>query len=175
MNNNGFTLLELLITLVIITLLVTIGGPSFSTQVQRAKTETTTLSLLEAIELTRTQAVAANTRTTMKARNSWENGWDIFLDSNENGLREEDEKLLASNQGIERVSIRANQPVKAYISYIGSGESRLQSSAHRGAFQAGTLSICPEGSGSGYQLILSRGGRVRMQEIDARRCSELRP
>lgn len=173
-DNSGFTLLELLITLIITALLIAIGGPSFSNQIRKNQVETTTLRLLESIELTRTQAVAANIRTTMKANHSWENGWDVFMDGNGNGIKEKDEKLLQTGEAIERVLILANQPVKHYISYIGSGESRLEGSANTGGFQAGTLSICPQAKGSGYQLVLARGGRVRMQEITAQRCSEQR-
>lgn len=173
-DNSGFTLLELLITLLVTALLIALGGPSFSSQIEKNQVKTTALRLLESMELTRTQAVAANTRTTMKAHTSWTNGWDIFMDGNGNGIREENEKLLLSSEAIERALIAANQPVKHYISYIGSGESRLEGSPDKGGFQAGTLSICPKLTGSGYQLVLARGGRVRMQEIDAVRCNSYR-
>lgn len=176
MNNRGFTLLELLITLAIITLLITLGVPSFSAQIHNSKVKTTTLSLQEAIALTRSQAVMANMRTTLKAEDGWENGWEIFRDSNSDGTRDPEEILLiVSREKVDSVLITANRPVKNYISFIGSGESRLDGSANGGAFQAGTLTICPVTRGKGYQLILARGGRVRTQELAAERCSQQRP
>lgn len=172
MDNHGFTLVELLITLTLLVILVALGSSGFSAQIQSNRVKTTAISLQEAVALTRSQAVFANRRTTIKAREQWQNGWDIFIDNNSNGIREEDEKLLASGEISNRVRIIANQPIKHYISYTGTGESRLESRRHAGGFQAGTFSICPLDEGDGYQLILSRGGRMRMSEIDAAKCAE---
>lgn len=170
-NEEGFTLIELLITLTLLAILVALGGPSFTTQVHSSRVKTTALNLLEAVQLTRTQAVTSNSRSILKAREQWQNGWDIFIDSNSNGLREENETLIVSREPVESVRITANQPVKRYVSYIGTGESRMEGTAGPGGFQAGTFTICPISPGAGYQLILARGGRMRMQEIDAEQCA----
>lgn len=171
MHNHGFTLLELLITLVIVTLLVTIGVPSFSAQLNNTKTKTVTLSLLESAALTRTQAASNNTRATLKHHGTWEDGWDVFIDSNNDGILNPDEKLLVSTEKIKDVRITANKPLKNYVSYIGTGESRMVGKANAGAFQAGTFTICPTTRGNGYELILARSGRIRMNEITAEKCS----
>lgn len=171
MHNHGFTLLELLITLVIVTLLVAIGVPSFSAQLNNTKAKTVTLSLLESAALTRTQAASNNTRATLKHHGTWEDGWDIFIDSNNDGILNQDEKLLISTEKIKDVRITPNKPVRSYISYIGTGESRMVGKANGGAFQAGTFTICPTTKGNGYELILARSGRIRMNEISADKCS----
>jgi len=173
MYNHGFTLLELLITLIIVILLITIGVPSFSAQIHNTRVKTITSSLLESVELTRTQAVFSNTRATMKHHGTWEDGWDVFIDKNNNGTLDQDEKLLASTEKVNNVRITSNRPVKNYISYIGTGESRFVGKADGGAFQAGTLTVCPTTKGNGYELILARSGRMRMHEITADKCSVL--
>lgn len=172
MYNSGFTLLELLITVVIIVLLMTIGIPSFSAQVHNTRLKTTTLSLFEAVALTRTQAVSINNRATLKHQGSWENGWEVFIDSNNNGLRDNDEKLLISQEKTQGVRITANRPLKNYISFIGTGESRFIGGNKSGAFQAGTFKVCPTTKGTGYELTLARSGRMRMNEISAAKCDE---
>lgn len=59
-------------------------------------------------------------------------------------------------------TIHANRPLQDHVSYIGTGESRRSGGGvrHRGAFQAGTLTVCPAEPGRGYQLVLARGGRT---------------
>jgi type IV fimbrial biogenesis protein FimT len=173
MRSFGFTLIDLLTTLTILSVLLIIGIPSFSAQIQKTRVKTATQSLLEAMDLTRTQAVFSNSRTTIANQTEWENGWEIFVDKNNNGIREEDEKLVQQHEKFEGIRIIANKWIKNNVSYIGSGESRNAAGTDSGAFQAGTFTICPESKGTGYQLILARGGRVRMLEIKAEKCDSI--
>jgi type IV fimbrial biogenesis protein FimT len=170
MHQRGFTLLELLITLTILAILMTIGVPSFSAQIHNTRLKTTTLSLLEAVTLTRTQAVATNKRATLKHTGKWEDGWEVFIDSNDNGIRDENERLLITSEKTKDVRITPNQPLKNYISFIGSGESRYVGKANGGAFQAGKFTLCPATKGAGFELILARSGRMRMNEISEAEC-----
>ncbi|MES2673271.1 MAG: GspH/FimT family pseudopilin [Pseudomonadota bacterium] len=172
MYNRGFTLLELLITLAILVLIITMGIPSLSKQFQNTRLQTTTLSLLEAVATTRTQAVFINNRATLKHQGTWENGWEGFIDSNNNGQRDAEEKLFLSHEKTQDVRITANRPLKNYISFIGTGESRFIGEYNNGAFQAGTLKVCPVNKGAGFELTLARSGRMRMNEISAAKCNE---
>jgi type IV fimbrial biogenesis protein FimT len=172
MYHRGFTLLELLITLIILALILTMGIPNFSKQLHNTRLKTTTLSLLEAVAATRTQAVSINKRATLKHQGTWEDGWEAFIDRNNNGLRDEEEKLFLSHEKIQDIRITANRPLKNYISFIGSGESRFVGGNNSGAFQAGTFKICPKKTGAGYELTLARSGRMRMNEISAAKCNE---
>ena len=173
MRSFGFTLIDLLTTLAILSILLAVGLPSFSAQIQNTRVKTATLSLLEAIELTRTQAVFSNTRATITKQTEWESGWEIFVDKDNDGIRDDDEKLVQQHEKLNGIRIVANKWIKNNVSYIGSGESRNASGTDAGAFQAGTFNICPEAKGKGYQLILARGGRVRMLEIKAEECDSV--
>lgn len=171
MYTRGFTLFELLITLVIISLLMTVGIPSFSAQLKSSKLDATAQALFDAVAFTRSQAVFGNTRVTLRNNDSWENGWKIFVDSNDNGLHDDDEKLLLVREKTSSVRIHANRPLQHYISFISTGESRYVGRANGGAFQAGTVNICTLGTGSGYTLVLSRSGRMRMNKISSEECA----
>lgn len=169
MKYQGFTLLELLITLTILGILITVGGPSFVTQINNNRVKTTALSLFESIELARTKAVASNTRAVLKHNGNWEAGWDVFIDSNNDGSIT-DEQPIASVGKTSNVRILPNKPVKNYISFIGTGESRTIGKSSTGAPQMGSLMVCPPTEGSGYKLILSKSGRMRMEEINSLKC-----
>lgn len=170
MRSFGFTLIDLLTTLAILSILLAAGLPSFSAQIQKNRVQTATQSLYEALELTRTQAVFSNNRATITKQIEWKDGWEIFVDKNNDGLRGDDEKIVQQHEKLNGIRITANKWIKNNVSYVGSGESRNASGTDAGAFQAGTFTICPEAKGKGYQLILARGGRVRKVEIEASEC-----
>ena len=171
MNRNGFTLIDLITTLSIISILLAVGLPNFSAQVKQAQVKTATYELMEAIALTRTQAVMSSKRTTISKQDEWNEGWVIFMDTNNDGRHDADEKLIQTQEKLKGIKIIANRPVSNNVSYIGTGESRTASGTDGGGFQAGTFTICPTANGKGFQLVLARGGRVRVAEINEEKCS----
>jgi type IV fimbrial biogenesis protein FimT len=169
MKRNGFTLIDLIITLSVLSTLLAVGLPNLATQLQNNRVEATTQNLFAAIELARTKAVFSNSRATIKKQTEWENGWEVFLDKNHDGIRDDDEEIIQQHAKQSGVRIMANTPIKNYVSYVGTGESQTAN----GAFQAGTFTICPTAKGGGYQLILAKGGRVRRAEINAEKCEKI--
>jgi type IV fimbrial biogenesis protein FimT len=171
MKQNGLTLVELLFTLLILALLLGIGIPSFSSQIQSTQTRTSAFQLLEAVNSTRTLAISQGHRATMRHKGDWNGGWQIFVDSNDNGLLDEGERLISEADRLKGVQITGNTPLRQYVSFIPNGESRHIGQADSGAFQAGTFNICPETGGAGYKLVLARSGRARIDTISADECS----
>lgn len=170
MNRNGFTLIDLITTLSVASILLAVGLPNFNTQLQQARVKTATHQLLEAIALTRTQAVMSSKRTTISKQNNWNEGWIIFIDTDNDGKHDADEKLIHTQEKLKDIKIIANKPVANNVSYIGTGESRNASGTNGGGFQAGTFTICPTVKGKGYELILAKGGRVRIAEANEDKC-----
>lgn len=170
MSTRGFTLVELLITLTILALLLAFGFPSFSAQAHNTRIQQAQLDLLEAAEFARTQAVFGSKRVVIKNNQHWEDGWEIFIDNNNNGIRDPDERVLQIHEPISDVRIIPNSPLKKYISFISTGESRFAGKSDTGGFQAGTIKICPNGRGAGFSLILARGGRMRSSNLSVDEC-----
>lgn len=63
--NQGFTIVELMITLVIVGILATIALPSFSDFIRRGQVRSVTESVSSAMQLTRNEAVKRNEQVTM--------------------------------------------------------------------------------------------------------------
>jgi type IV fimbrial biogenesis protein FimT len=171
MRTNGFYLSELLVTLAVFAIVLCLCIPSFGAQIHKTQVKTATLALLNAIELARTRAVFANRRVTLAKLSQWDQGWEVFVDTNNNGVRDGQETSLVQQEPLTGIRITANNPIKNYVSYLGSGESRNANGTTAGAFQAGTFKLCPNTRGPGYKLILARGGRVRMSDLSVQDCS----
>ncbi|WP_347331149.1 GspH/FimT family protein [Marinimicrobium locisalis] len=171
MPQRGLTLLELLLTLVVLSVLLSVGLPSLQAQIERTRTLTLTQNLQTAMQATRQRAISRNGRATLRPLGSWESGWELFDDANHNAQRDPGETLVFSHQvDSDGVSIKGNDRVDHYISYVGTGESRHATGTPRGGFLAGTITLCSDSSGAHYKLVLARMGRVRREAIEADEC-----
>ena len=105
MRPNGFTLIDLILTLSIVSTLISLALPSFSAQLKQSQVKTATNSLLEAINLSRTQAVMTNQRTTIRKQNEWSEGWEVFIDSDNDGIRDANERLIKMQEKLNGIKI----------------------------------------------------------------------
>lgn len=175
MKSHGLTLLELLVTLAILCIILTIGIPSFTKQISESRTKTATLALLDAIETTRATAVFRNQHVLLQSTNQkWHEGWTLFVDKNNNGTLDNDEETLAINGELDAVVSHAKAPINSYVGFIGTGEGRQLGVGGTGGFLAGTIKICPRMEGDGYSLVLSKGGRTRVGKLTNADCDAIR-
>ncbi len=174
MKNNGFTLYELLITLVVIAITLTIGLPGFNKTIQNTRTKTAASELLAAIEQARATAVFTGTRAVLAAKTQWHDGWKIFLDGDDDGILDENETVIAEQAKLDGVTIKGNHHVRELISFISTGEARTPGRAMTGIIIVGTLTVCPTTQGAGYTILLSKGGRSRVSKITQEECDQTR-
>lgn len=170
MKTKGFTLIELLIVISILTILTASAIPSFKQALQNTHIRTAKNELLNAIDQARARSVFSGSRSVLMAKGEWHEGWQIFLDKNDDGIASLDEPILIDHGPLAGVIIKGNTHVRHLISFISTGEGRGPGAVNRGAFTTGTLTICPLAAGKGYQLLLSKGGRTRVQEAPPEDC-----
>lgn len=91
---NGFTLVELLISLVVVTVLLAMGVPSFKEFVKNNRLSAQSNGLISALQLARSEAVkrgadtvicASSDQATCTGSADWDKGWIVFSDLNLNG------------------------------------------------------------------------------------------
>ena len=171
MKNQGLTLFELVLTLAISCTLLAIAIPSLATLAASQRTYFAANSLHDAINTARALAVAHNTRSLLLTNQTWQDGWVLFLDANNNLQKDDDEPIIRSYQKLPGVRISGNSAISQYVSFISTGESRQDGQGTElGGFLAGSLFICPESPGEGYKLILARGGRLRSTRLTQDEC-----
>jgi type IV fimbrial biogenesis protein FimT len=90
-NHRGFTLIELLFVVTLIGIMVAIAVPSFAWFISGYRATGAVNDLLEAITLTRSEALKRGRRVTLMPNDanhnpsvtgSWANGWTVFVDLN---------------------------------------------------------------------------------------------
>jgi type IV fimbrial biogenesis protein FimT len=174
MENKGFTLYELVISLAVISITMAVALPSLNKTLQQTRTKTTALEFLSAIEQARSTAVFRSTRSVITAKTEWHEGWTIFQDADDDGVLDSNEPVISDRGKIDGVVITGNFHVRKLISFIDTGESRTPGRSSTGTIAVGTLTICPTTAGPGYTIVLSKGGRSRIKNITKIECDAAR-
>ena len=90
--SHGFTLVELMITVAIFGILLSVGLPSFKQTIANGRLTTHINRLVTALNYARSEAVKRNQTVTVRkigvVSADWSDGWTIFVDLNGNGLKD---------------------------------------------------------------------------------------
>ena len=166
-STRGISLIELLLTLALLVIIAGLAAPSFGSLLQKIQLRSAANHLFQGINTARSTAIMRQTTVSLSNRDgNWNSELELFLDTDGDGQRGDDEELLRRLPSREAPKISGNRLVSDYIKYLGDGSARRAS----GAFQVGTLTLCQPGLAEAYQLILSNGGRLRMTKTTVERC-----
>ncbi len=163
----GFTLVELMVTLIVAAILVTVAVPGFRSLIRSNQVTTQANDLLTAFQIARNEALKRRTTVSVCSRkspatspetcagsNDWSTGWLVFADTNADGSFDSGEEL-----------IRVGDPVGGSATVSGSANffSWLSSGISNGS---GTITITPtDCQGSQRRVIrINTVGRARVDE-----------
>lgn len=133
---NGFTVYELMITLLVIGVIMTIGIPSFTEFTQNSRLTSTANDLLSSFQMARSEAARSKTNITICASNNsmdagaacggtFNDGWIVFVDVNGDLVRGgAGENVLRAHPPVPaNVTITTNAGA-TYFSFAGTGLGR---------------------------------------------------
>ena len=140
---NGFTLIELMVTLAMVAILMTVAVPSFTTFQRNAELTSFSNSLLSGINAARGEAMKRGRNAMVVPKDGdWNKGWTVFVDVNRNGVFDEatDITVLKREAAPSYLTVTNTAGTAAdslYIMYDASGYSRLTG----GGFGAWTVQV----------------------------------
>lgn len=162
----GFSLIELMVTITIMTILIGISVPSFASLMARNKVTVQTNALFESLYLARSYAISQQKKvlvchmsqpdsmdcSTQRNYNTpWVNGWLVFADVNNNGEYDNDDRLIKVMQANNHANIIFNQ------------QGRLRFFPDGSARSAGFY-ICDKQQQTYRHIYLLHSGRARINE-----------
>jgi|GEM_PF-1621218 len=94
--NFGFTLLELLVTMMITGILMMYAVPAFTNSIAGFQMSSNISGLTGALNLARNEAIARNVRVTMAPSigTTFDHGITVFIDENNNATKDSNEEIL---------------------------------------------------------------------------------
>lgn len=171
----GFTIVELLITLVIAGILAAFAFPAFQNFIKDNRLKTRTAEMVSHLQLARSEAAKQKIRTTIcsstdieqdppvanpdcTAGASWEQGWIVWSDRNGDGALDPDTEILKSTgPSGQAVTINAGTDTMAYL------PDGTAVTPGGGAVQ---FTFCDDRTGeSGRQITIALTGRAESERF----------
>lgn len=160
----GFTLLELIFTITILVIALSIGVPTLSQWVQRSKTSDLQFSLLHSIHFARTQATLLQSTITLcpgstVCERNCGDSLLIFIDQDSNGTKDQNEVVL-KQINIGQLGQYLNWRSFRRTTYIKFNAQGITPALN------GTFHFCPNDPENEFKfsIILARTGRARVSD-----------
>lgn len=149
--HKGFTLIELMITVAIMSVMLTIGLPSFQSIIASSRLTSSVNAMVSALQLARFEALKQHKSVAVQKKGTnWQDGWDVFVDYDDDGTLDDGEKLISYDRLNIAVSVTGNG-YSTYASYDSSGRINKV-----GNFLFKTESEC-------RKVVVAATGRVRVE------------
>lgn len=161
--HQGFTALELIITMAIIAILLTMGVPAFQNYGWNLRMKTAMDMLQTDLKLARGHAISHNSKAVIcpaddengcSGKPAWQNGWMVFTDINGDRNKQASEPLLKYSGALARLNINSSSS-RTYLRFFPNGtapgsNTTIRFCDRRGAAYSGAITI-------------SNSGRIRLQ------------
>ncbi|MGZ0020168.1 GspH/FimT family pseudopilin [Nitrosomonas sp. wSCUT-2] len=159
----GFTMVELLVTLSLASILLTVAIPSYRTFIQDNLLVAQSNNFASSIALAKSEAIKRSSQTTLcpstngtscTGGNVWSNGWLVFADANGNGVVDAGDQILHVNAAFSGGST-LRSGLRTRVTFAANGFSS--------GFN-GTFLLCDSrGITHSKALVLNNQGRLRTE------------
>lgn len=161
----GFTLMELMAAASITLVLAAVAAPNFAGLLDALALRSATDELFAAVQHTRAQALARNTRILLAPlgeNGDWAAGWAVFIDSDDDRRPGDGDEILLQRgplkPGIVASAAFSTQPHPPYLAYNGTGRACAATNSMVARF--GTLTL--EQGDAVRRIKISMLGRARV-------------
>jgi type IV fimbrial biogenesis protein FimT len=165
---NGFTALELMVTMAVIAILLTVGIPAVRNYAWNLRMQSAMNTLQADLKLARGRATSHSTQTIIcpapsaddcSGQSAWQDGWIVFADLNSDHRKQVGEPLIRQADATAFLHISTPES-RSYLRFYPNGSAPGSNTSilfcdRRGAAHAGIITV-------------SNSGRIRAQADGAR-------
>lgn len=161
---DGFTLVELIVTMSLAAIVLAIAVPNFQNLIRGYGLTATANDFVAFFNLTRSEAIRRGSSVSLcKTANGaacttaggWEGGWMVFADPNANGVIDSGEEVVKVHESLGGQS--------TFSSSSGTAGSLITFSGSGFVTQSGTLALC--NGGKCFNLIITKPGRIQSERV----------
>lgn len=161
---SGFTLVELMITLLVGAILLTVAVPSMQTLIRNNRLTTQTNEFVSTLQLARSEAAKRNVPITIlanapEASNEFGAGWILFQDADGDGTLDADEETIRSVGALSDNNTLDATPDTSTFRFLPTGLVDTGATI--------TFDVCHASGLPGREVTMLITGRVSTREIDA--------
>ena len=167
---SGFTLIELMITVAIAAIILTLAVPSFRTAILNNTRTSVVNEFLGVLNLARSEAIKRGIKVEI-CRSSdgsscasdntgiWEDGWIVWSDQNNSGALDANEIIRIYSKSSNGFTLRTSTNLTQWIAYLPSGVSTGDNGLGTGTFR-----LCDSrGVDEARFIVISMTGRSRVR------------
>ncbi len=170
----GFTIVELMLSIAVAAVILSIGVPSFQGLIERNQLTSRINQFVSSMSLARSEAIKRNQRVLICPSsdgenclgNQYENGWIVFVDRNSNGSRQaaDEELIWVSGPLPSNMTLRGTVGCcENNIPYLASGQINAIS---------GSIHLCKENNADkSRKIALNSLGRARFDKAGSNNCA----
>jgi type IV fimbrial biogenesis protein FimT len=178
--HTGFTLLELLITVCILTILMAVAVPSFDIVNNRLIAQSQVENLQRTLSMARQTAIAKNrpaivcpssNGNSCTTDEDWSYGYMVYIDRNgNNAFNAAEDQLIEYVTGVRNVATR--QDTSGFAHKLTSNRNLLKFSPQGDAIgYTQTFTYCDANQHAKFALVVSNEGRIRVNSLKNVSCS----
>ncbi|MFK8028305.1 MAG: GspH/FimT family pseudopilin [Gammaproteobacteria bacterium] len=169
----GFTIIELMLTIAVAAVMLSVGVPSFQSLMERNQLTSGINQFISSMSLARSEAIKRNQRVSICPSsdgeacvgNQYENGWIIFVDRNANGTRQiaTEELIWVSDSLPANMTLRGDGCCSGSVPYLASGQI---------SGIAGNIHLCKENDANkSRKIAINTFGRARLDKAGSSDCA----